>query len=180
MAAWYIFSILVAGLILSGEYYGWRTGVPTVASFRPARRKIVDFAKQCTGTIPSPSIIDLGSGYGQLAAMLAREMPQANLVGIEISPAPWLFSWLRQKLTGPSNASFRRTDFFAYDISRADVVIVFLTENIIDRVTEKLRNELKPGAYVIANETPLHSDWQPAEIVELDFMKIKIYLYRQD
>ena len=177
MALWYVFSAFVVLLIASGEYYNWRTGVPTVASFPPARRKIVEILQREAGS-PRAGIVDLGSGNGQLAAAIARAMPAAHVLGIEISPVPLILSKIRYGFAGLRNLAFRRVDFFTFDCSKTDAVIVFLTDNIIARVSEKLRRELKPGAVVVANETPLGGDWEPVAVEQLDFMKIKIYVYR--
>lgn len=59
------------------------------------------------------------------------------------------------------------------------MVVTYLTENIIDRVGDKLWRELKTGAVVLANDTALRGDWTPVRTVETGFMKMKIFVYRQ-
>lgn len=181
MIVWYVLFLIIC-LILSTEYYFFKTGVPTIASFPPARRKIIECLSKHypahSTTIPY-TIIDLGSGNGQLANKIARFFPQARVIGIEISYVPWLISRLRQKLFGPENLEYQRADFWLCDCSNMDVVVIFLTENIIERVSQKLRKELKLGALVVANDTALRGDWTPIEVVDTGFLKMKIFVYLQ-
>ena len=178
MIVWYILLVI---LILVGitEWSTFRTGVPTLASFPPSRRKMIEvLEKEFAGR--SIEIIDLGSGNGQLATKIARALPNAQVTGIEISIVPWFISYLRRMVMGPSNVKFRRVNFFPFDCSKTDAVVVYLTGKVMEPVSAKLRKELKPGAIVLTNEIPLQGDWQPVEVIETGFLNMKIYVYRQD
>ncbi|MFY9288517.1 MAG: class I SAM-dependent methyltransferase [Alphaproteobacteria bacterium] len=180
-----LFTLIFAAIIIfvvSCEFYTLRTGVPTSASFLSAQRKIIDILKTHTAHHPSPTILDLGSGNGQLAWRVAKALPHAKVIGIEISFFPWFNSVLRQKLTGTKNLSYRRVDFWTYDCSQTDVVLTYLTENIISRVSEKLHAELKPQALVVANDVWLMGSWQPFETYDNPMFgrfNSQIYVYRQ-
>ncbi len=182
MNLWYPAILLtIFALFLSCEYYTWKTGVPTVASFPSARRQIIeilqkDFAAHTGGAY---NIIDLGSGSGELCWHIARALPRARVIGVELSFVPWLRAVINQRLLGPRNLEYRRADFWSYDCSHADVIVTYLTENIIERVGEKLRRELKPGAMIAANDTPLRGDWRSIETVPTGFLKMQIFIYRQ-
>jgi len=181
---WYpLILLLIFCLFLSCEYYAYKTGVPTIASFPSARRKIIeilqkDFAARAPAA-RSYTIVDLGSGGGQLSWHIARALPRAQVIGIEISWIPWLRSVLRQRLRGPSNLQYQRVDFWSYDCATADAVVTYLTENIIARVSKKLRRELKPGALVAANDVALRGDWQPIDSIPTGFLKMQVFVYRQ-
>ena len=54
-----------------------------------------------------------------------------------------------------------RGDFFTQDLASADVVVLFLTQATNDRLADKLRRELRPGARVISNRYVLR-DWPVA------------------
>ena len=179
-----IFAFIIL-VVLSCEYYTFRTGVPTSASFPSAIRRIIDILK-AEAPLRSAStpftIIDLGSGNGQLTRKIALRLPDTHVTGIEISFMPWLFSFLVQKVLGPKNLEYRRINFFTHDCSKADAIVTYLTENIMDRVSLKLRKELKSGAIVIANDVWLTSDWTPVETHDnnlLGLVTSKIYVYRQ-
>ena len=168
--------ILIA--FLSTEYYAFKTGVPTIASFPSARRKVLEVLQKHMGA-QTCTILDLGSGNGQLANKIARSFPTATVMGIEISLVPWLFSVLRQRLFGPANLTFLRMNFWTYDCSTTDIIIIFLTENIIDRVSTKLQQELKEGALIIANDTALRGKWAPIDTLNTGLFNMKIFVYRQ-
>lgn len=170
-------------LFLSCEYYtAFKTHVPTVASFPSARNKIIEIlGKEIGGRADKRPyvIMDLGSGSGQLTWRIARALPEAHVMGIEVSYVPWLRSVLRQKLLGPSNLEYKRIDFWSYDCSAVDAVVTFLTENIMERLSQKLRKELKPGAMVIANDVPLQADWKPVDRQPTGLFNFEVFIYRQ-
>jgi methylase of polypeptide subunit release factors len=178
---WYALGVILC-LTLICEFYALKTGVPTVASFPSARRKIVEILKNEAAKKSQSknfTIIDLGSGNGQLARQAAKALPDARVLGIEISFVPWAFSVLRQRLFGPENLEYIRKDFWPYDISTADAIIVYVTENIFDRLGQKLENELKPAAIVVANDTNLRGGWIPEETRDTGFLKLKVFVYRK-
>lgn len=172
----------VAVLVASCEYFAWRTGVPTLASFPAARCAIVDILNEgfARGDLPrGATVLDLGSGNGQLAWRIAKAFPEASVVGVELSWAPWAISVLRQRLTGLKNLRFVRADFWTYDISRVDAAITYLTENVIEKVGDKLKRELKTGALILANDTALRGGWKPVQERETGLFGMKVYVYRK-
>lgn len=177
---------IVLFVFLSCEYYTFKTGVPTVASFPSAQKKIVEILKKEMKACPQKrpyQIMDLGSGGGQLCRRIAKEIPDAQVIGLELSILPWLRSVLTQKLKRLPNLTFKRLDFWTYDCAKTDAVIVFLTgAPILERMGQKLRQELKRGTLIIANDEQLGGDWIPMESLNNPIQGIfqsKIYLYRQ-
>jgi len=90
-------------------------------------------------------VVDLGCGYGRVLA-LAKSIGAASVVGVEIDPVRWLVCAVR---------CFRKCkvvygDMFKFNVSDADVVYIFQWPSVNARLAEKLRRELKPGAYVVS------------------------------
>ncbi len=167
---------------LSFTYYCLRTGVPTFPSMPVAREKIIDLLcadAALQGSELPYTVVDLGSGSGQLSWHIARAMPQAQVVGIELSFFPWARSVLWQKLTRQTNLRYLRVDFWTYDISETDAVLTYLMEAIMPRVSLKLRHELRSNALVISNKFPLPG-WKPQQVIPLQsaFSK-QLLVYRQ-
>lgn len=180
-----IFLLILMGIaFLSYEYYERKTGVPTFPTTANVQQWIIKFLKS---EMPSrqggvAKILDLGSGSGQLSFRLAKAFPESHVTGIELSCIPWLRSILRQKIWGGKNLTYLRQDFWNYDISSFDVVITYLPGTIMERVGEKLHQELKSGSIVIANGFHLRAGWEPVETDELDFFvffKTKLFVYRK-
>ena len=176
---------LVLSVFLSCEYYKFKTGVPTVVSFPSAQKKIVTLLKATLkpeAQNPPYKIVDLGSGGGQLCRRIALSMPYVEVIGVELSFLPWLRSAVFKRALGPANLHFKRLDFWGFDCSDVDVVVLFLTGNILDRLGRKLHKELKPGALVVANDEPLGDGWIPLESKDNPVLGVfysKIYIYRQ-
>lgn len=176
---------LVVGFFVIYAFYAHderRTGVPVFPTMPAARKKIIALLHQDSEARPAlPAVIyDLGSGSGQLTWRIARALPKARVVGIELSLIPWVRSVLRQKLFGPSNLSYKRLDFWTCDVSDATAVVTYLPGKIMERVGQKLRAELKPETLVIANGFALRAGWEPQETHEVHVpFKMNLYVYRQ-
>jgi hypothetical protein len=140
--------------------------VPTLASTWAEQKKTLDLLKaDFAASDGHPyTIIDLGSGRGEMTRRLARALPQARIIGIEWAYFPYLRSVLLAKLLR-LKVTYRRADFLAEDCSQADAVLLYLNGPIAQTVGEKLHKELKPGTLVIANSFPLLGAWQPAETI---------------
>lgn len=183
-----IATIILASIlcvVLSCQYYAYKTGVPTVASFPRARKKIVAILKrefESRAQKGPYTIIDLGSGSGQLCSAIARALADARVLGLELSFFPWLRAVTHQRFFGPSNLEFRRQDFWSYDCVNADAVVIFLNGKVLEQSGRKLRRELKSGALIVVNEDRLGGDWKPVETVDNPILGVfhsKIYIYRQ-
>jgi SAM-dependent methyltransferase len=182
--------VLFGAVALSYVYYDFKTGVPTFPTMPAVREKIARLLQDELARRPeraSFTVIDLGSGSGQMTEYLAATLPGAQIIGIEISFIPWLRSVLRQRWRGgPKNLTYRRLDFWAYDIGKADVVIVYQLYTILERVSAKLRDELPSGAVILANTFALAPPWQaeatfsiPAPLIASLSGKTDLFLYRK-
>lgn len=175
--------VIVALLGASFAYYTLRTGVPTFPSMPVAREKIIALLQADMAvrrTQGKYKIYDLGSGSGQLSWHIARALPEAEVVGIELSFLPWLRATVWQKLTGQRNLRYLRVDFWSMPVRDADAVLTYLMEAIMPRVAAKLRAELRPRTLVICNKFALPG-WQPEQTLPLQsaFSK-RLLVYRQE
>lgn len=125
----------------------------------------------------SGEIYELGSGWGTLAFPLAKANPQAQIRGYELSPIPWLFSWFKQKIEGPSNIKFKRKDFFSLNLEGATGVVCYLYPGAMDRLKIKFESELKPGSFVLTHTFRVPG-WIPTQTwIASDLFQTPIYLY---
>lgn len=124
----------------------WRTRVPLFLSGQAAWEAVEGLLP------PAPAqVIDIGSGLGGLVLYLSRRRPDCRVRGIEIAPLPWLFSWLRAKLSG-SDADFVRGDYHRLNVATADVVFAYLSPAAMPDLWQSLRPRLKPGALLLSLE----------------------------
>ncbi len=162
---------VAAFVVLAGICFVLPVLVYKGAPFIPtAPRKISRLAK-LSGVRPGELAADLGSGDGRMGLALARA--GAAVVGYEINPllVPWSRFVIR--LHGQSNRfTVRLKSFWDVDLSPFDVVVVFGAPPMMQRLAEKLKRELKPGARIVSNGCHLPG-WEPVVCQD------ELWLYRR-
>jgi len=133
-------SIVILGVI----HVLWPMFARRGAGFSPSAVKAARWAFQVVG-VRGKRVVDLGCGYGRVLA-LAKSMGAASVAGVEIDPIRWLICTARCLRM----CRVVRGDMFKFDVSDADVVYIFQWPSVNARLAEKLRRELKPGAYVVS------------------------------
>lgn len=95
-------------------------------------------------------IYDLGSGDGTALIVAAKQFG-AKGVGVEIEPSRALIS---KVLVNKNNVSDRvkieRKNFFAVDISKADVIFLYLVPKTLEKLIPKFKRELKKGTRIVS------------------------------
>lgn len=171
-AEWLVLvALLIFGLAI--VVYTIRTGVPPMPTSPGTRAALL---RLLPGRIDGP-IYELGSGWGGLAYAVARRYPDNEVIGIELSPIPWLYSQLWTRIRRRSNLRFRRTDFLGEPLADAGAVICYLMPSAVRRLGRKLGTELRPGT-VVLSYTFAFDDWPPdAVVVEAESGPSPIYRY---
>ncbi|MBM86693.1 MAG: SAM-dependent methyltransferase [Rhodospirillaceae bacterium] len=166
--------VMIAVGVLIGAYT-LITGVPPMPTSRHVVPVLLDWISE--GGRPRLAY-DLGCGWGRIAFALASQFPETKVVGIELSPVPWLFCRLRLLVQRRPNLEIRRGDFLKMPLGDADLVFCYLMIKAMRRLQMKLDTEAAPGAIVISNSFAF-PDWRPqrVEIVSMG-MSTWLYLYR--
>jgi Methyltransferase domain len=122
--------------------------------------KMLDMAK----VTPQDFVIDLGSGDGRTVITAAKR--GARAMGIEYNPDMVELSKKNAAEAGVSDrATFLKADLFETDLSKAQVITMFLLPSINMKLRPKLL-DLKPGTRVVSNSFDLE-DWQPDETASI-------------
>lgn len=178
--------ILLLLLIWNAYILVFNKGVPNIRTAPAIRRKIIEQLKEHFRSSPQKNkpykIVDMGSGNGSFAREIAREFPDAEVIGLEWSRLALAQSRLFQKILGPSNIKFKRQDFYKYDLSDTDAVVMYLTIYDMARMGKKLKEELKSGAFVSCNRFRLKEGWQPKKIFEIDTLyphQKQLHIYKK-
>lgn len=95
--------------------------------------------------------VDLGSGDGRVVFRAAREQMFVSSVGYEINPALHFFASVRRLLIPKywPSTKFYMTDLWKTKLHDYDVVAVYGLSPIMQRLGEKLKDELQPGAIIV-------------------------------
>jgi len=124
------------------------------------------------------NIVDLGSGWGSLIIPLAKKFPHCSIIGYEISPIPWAFSFLLTKILRLKNVKVYRKDFFSVKLHDFSLVVCYLYPDAMKQLKNKLESELTPGSWVVSNTFSVPG-WTPEKVLDSgDLYHNKIYVYR--
>jgi len=150
---------MILGLLLLGSFaYAAASGAPWV----PTRKRDVARVARLLNLQAGERAVELGCGNGRVCRDLARRVPEAQVVGVELSFLQYIVALLQGRATG-SSARFRWQNAFKHDLSNYDGVYVFLMPETYEKIQPKLDRELKPGARVVSYVWPIPG-WEPVEI----------------
>jgi precorrin-6B methylase 2 len=124
----------------------------------PTSLELVEKMLDMAEVRPNDFVIDLGSGDGR--SVIAAAKRGARALGVEFNPDLVELSRQRAAVARVSDkATFVQGDMYAADVSQATVLALFLTPEVLDRMTDKFL-AMKPGARIVLNTFPV-TDWEP-------------------
>lgn len=143
--------------------------------FIPSDALSVERMVALAGLRDGDTVIDLGSGDGRIVLAAARAHPGVRGEGVDLD----------ERLVSESNAAaqaaglagrvhFRRGDVFDADISKADVIFIWLWPEIMRMLRPKILREAKPGTRVITGIWGL-GRWRPDRIDDVS-MRLNLWI----
>lgn len=126
-------------------------GPPTV----PTPKKII---KEILATINPKKgdfLIDLGSGSGRVVRIAAKYGIRG--LGIEINPFLVLWSRFRARISSLNNIEFKRENFLKTDLSKADIIFMYMLPKFLPAVKKKIEKECHGGTLVISQRFAVNS-----------------------
>jgi predicted RNA methylase len=130
----------------------------------PSPQALVDKMLDMAMLTPADFLMDLGSGDGITVITAAKR--GARALGVEYNADMVALSRRNAAAAGVSDrATFIEADIFETDLSRANVITMFLLPDLNLRLRPEILR-LKPGTRVVSNSFKM-GDWEPEEVVEL-------------
>lgn len=168
--------ILLVFLLFAWRYisnFSSRFSAPFVGTEPKIVERMLDIADLKKGE----NLYDLGSGDGRLVVSAA--LRGAKSFGIELDPIKAVYSkFFIKVLRLEDMAKIIRGNVFEQDLSKADVVTLFLLQDTNQKIKEKLKKELKKGARVVSYCFTMEG-WKPEKIYQNnDSVWGPIYLYK--
>ncbi|MDE1151061.1 MAG: class I SAM-dependent methyltransferase [Micavibrio sp.] len=159
-------------------------GVPNIRTAPGIRKKIIALLKadMAARNLPAYTIVDMGSGNGLLTRKIAAALPDAKVVGLEISKQSVAWANMMKKRQKLDNLEYICTDFNAYDFSNVSAVVVFLSIYEMGMMGKLLNEKLKPGTLITSNRFKLGDGWQVKEhfkVFTLYPFQKNLYLYEK-
>ena len=108
--------LLVVFLLL---LFTWRNGISQMPTSNQVRSALFSNLPE----LKEGTIVELGSGWGNLVFPLSKKYPTCKVIGYENSPVPFLYSAL---LNHRSNLKIIRGDFFQKPLQEVDLIVCYL------------------------------------------------------
>ncbi len=135
--------------------------------YDPAPMPVVREMLKLASVGPGDFLIDLGSGDGRIVITAAKEFG-ARGFGVELNrELVELSRQYAEEMRVAHRTSFSVEDLFMRDLSKADVVTLYLHPEVNLKLRPKLWNELTPGTRVVSHGYHM-GDWRPDKIMVMD------------
>lgn len=152
----------------------WLAVVPAAGSaeldvptpYVPSTELNVDEMLRLADVKPGDVVYDLGSGDGRVVIAAARDYG-ARGVGLELDVALVDDSRRAAQRAGvAARTEFRQADVLTASLRDATVVTMYLLPPLVRRLQDRLYEELRPGARIVAHDYPF-PDWTADRRVQI-------------
>jgi hypothetical protein len=135
--------------------------------FVPTPQLVVDKMLELAKVQKTDFLIDLGSGDGRIPVTAAQRFG-VKALGVDINPQRIKEANERAQAAGVTNlVEFRQEDLFQTDISKADVLTMYLLPSVNLKLKPKILSDMKPGSRVVSHAFNM-GDWTPEQEVTVD------------
>ena len=109
---------------------------------------------------PNEHVIDLGSGDGRILIAAARSHGARGL-GVDIDPARIREATANARAARVGDrVEFRRQDLFRTPLREADVLTLYLTQEVNLQLRPRILEQMRPGTRVVSHDFDM-GDWRP-------------------
>ena len=173
-AARIVFGLVVfaglAGMAFSQSYAQVRLDVPYVPTPQDVVDRMLDMAKLTKDDFH----IDLGSGDGRIAVTAAKR--GARSVGVDLNPVRIAEANENAKKAGVTDrVTFIEGNLFEQDISKANVLTMYLLQSVNLQLRPRILSELKPGSRVVSHAFSMN-EWEPDQHVNINGRNLYLWI----
>jgi SAM-dependent methyltransferase len=161
-----LWAIIAAGFLVGGGEAQERPAElrPPDVRYEPSGMDVVEVMLQLADVKTSDVVYDLGCGDGRIVIAAARQ-GGARGVCVDIDPQRIAESRENARRAGVAERiEFLNQDLLLTDVSRATVVMLFLSSELNLKVRPKLQRELGPGTRGVSHWHDM-GDWKPDRTV---------------
>ena len=151
--------------------------VNRLAPYVSSPEHVVDRMLEVASIKAGETVYDLGAGDGRVV-IAAAEKYNVRAIGIEISPKLVAeASTAIEKRGLADRARVIQGDVLKTDLSRADVVIIYLVTSLNEKLRPRFEKFLRAGARVVSHDFAVPG-WRPARVERIaDRHPHSIYVY---
>jgi hypothetical protein len=148
-----------------------RLDVPYVPTPQDVVNRMLDMAKVRAGEFH----MDLGSGDGRIAVTAAQKFG-ARAFGVDLNPIRVKEARANAEKAGVSNrATFEVKNLFETDISKADVLTMYLLPQVNIDLRPKILGTMWPGTRVVSHAFDM-GDWSPDQKDSVTHRQIYLWI----
>ena len=147
------------------------------APYVPSKQKAIEETLKKAKLKKNQLFLELGSGDGR-AVRTAVKLYSVEGIGIDVNP---LLVWWSKFLSDRSklkNISFLKKNILKYDLSKADVIYLFLMPEFIKKLLSKFDKEIKKDTLVISHGFKIPT-WEKYCFYTLERSLFSTYFYRK-
>lgn len=140
----------------------------------PTPQAVVDRMLDMAGIKSGDFMIDFGCGDGRMVVSAARR--GARGYGVDINPVRINEANENARKAGVTDkVEFKIADLFQEDLSKADVMAMYLLTDINLRLRPKILDTMKPGTRIVSHAFDM-GDWEPDEHDTVDSKKVFFWI----
>lgn len=152
----------------------------SLAPWVPTRRKDLSRIAAHLDLKHGDVFYEIGSGDGRVSRYIAKQFPEATVIGIEMATPLYLLSLLHLLIQPAPNLKIKYGNALKMDLSDASAIFTFATIGTINKkLKPKLLRECKKGCRIISYEFRIR-DWPGKERVdEPEGRGARLYVYEK-
>ena len=120
-------------------------------------------------------VYELGCGKAGFLGAVSQKFPNANCIGIENSPWPYLRAKIQASMS-QGNIKIINSDMFKVSLADADLIYCYLNTSMMVKLEKKFKAECRPGTQIISNAFPLPNVKPVKVVAEKGTGKIYFYI----
>ncbi len=160
--------LLLLFLSVLGLYYFLKN---RLAVFFPSSEKMIETVLEFADPKKSDIIFDLGSGDGRILKAFGSR--GHKIIGVEQNP---LLNWLaRRRTRNLKSVKITKGDIFDQDLSKATVIIAYLSRKVTYDLEKKIEKEAKKRTRIIILDH-MFKNLKPLKEKKIQMIPIRLYV----
>jgi hypothetical protein len=152
-----------------------RQAVSPDVHYVPTPTQVVDRMLELASPASGELLMDLGSGDGRIPIAAVKRFG-VRAIGIDIDPKRISEAKANAKAAGVEDkVEFRQANLFESDISKANVITLYLLETLNAKLRPRLLEELQPGSRIVSHAFSM-GDWQPETQERVDGRSVYFWI----
>jgi len=142
-----------------------------LAFFYPSSKEMIEVILGFASIKKNDVFYDLGSGDGRILVEVAKK--KIPVVGIEQNR---FLNWIaKRRVRKLKNVKIIQDNFFKQDISKATIIVAYLSRKVTKELQKKIKRECRKGTKIILVDHPF-LDWKPVKVKKVGLIPIRLYV----